>query len=229
MRADIQVRGLKNVAGVGLGSLKLPPSARLRVHRVSRTLEPGEFVPLLNTTSAGALLMTSMFVSSVTTDWEEGCIRFAPGAPAAADGGASAPPLSTGFEDYFSSAYGFMAAPNSAVGAPVFHTADAGLTHFNLERVASFPAPKFHCNGTDGECEVAAYKLHSHDPVVWQQPGASLWWRNGETRGADGARFSKCALPSTTTLIGNVTNTTVSSYVWSYEWPVSDAAQALCP
>jgi hypothetical protein len=74
--------------------------------------------------------------------------------------------------------------------AGLFHNPVAGLTHGDPDK----PGSSF---------RFSAYRFHEDDPIPFQD-GLRLVWRNGEE--LDGHRF------------GDPEVTTLTSYVWTYEW-----------
>ena len=70
--------------------------------------------------------------------------------------------LSSGTEDYFSSAFYF--------NAGTFQFAEAGLTHLNDSARASDPR----------RWQLSAYKLHEQDTLAFRD-GINVSWRNGDT------------------------------------------------
>ena len=113
------VRGLENSA-VTLGELELPPTARLRLHRVNTTLNNGELVTLAAAPAgiSGALVGTKFDANGHSDGFLEACMRFYPNAASAAK---NTTPifLSSGAEDYFLSASYFdegeFISPNSGL------------------------------------------------------------------------------------------------------------------
>jgi hypothetical protein len=74
--------------------------------------------------------------------------------------------------------------------AGLYHLPVAGLTHLDSDKPGSL-------------YRFSAYRFHEDDPIPFQH-GLRLVWRNGEELGAH--RF------------GNPQPTSITSYVWVYEW-----------
>ena len=113
------VRGIENSAVV-LGELELPPSARLKVHRVNANLSQGELITLADAPAgiSGALVGMKFDANGHNDGFLEACMRFYPSAASAAKN--STPIfLSSGAEDYFLSASYFdegeFISPNSGL------------------------------------------------------------------------------------------------------------------
>jgi hypothetical protein len=186
----IQVRGVDGIALTDvIPGIVLPPTARLRL----ATSLGVQYAPLAYMTLAdvpapasGALLMTTLWWDSESSNTIEGCVRaFTPAA--------SPFPgilLSTGFEDYYASAWGFVA---GAFTAPF-----SGVTYWT----------------SPGNLRVGAYRIHTADPLLFSD-GLRLVLRNGETRDAQGL---KCLLEVGGTPVGSPGNTTLSVYAWWYEF-----------
>jgi hypothetical protein len=154
------IRGTENLP-VMLGGVKLPDSARLKLHKVEDyTARPLEEFALCDVKGDGALYQVTMAAKglrkSANDQWKdlgymEACMR-------AYVGGAQQPlMLSSGLEDYFLGTYYFN---KGRYATPV-----AGLTHFN-------PA----------ENEFSAYRFHDEDPVFFKN-GLRLTCRCGEKIG----------------------------------------------
>ena len=79
------VRGIENSA-VTLGELELPPSARLKIHRVNTTLSNGELITLAEAPAgtSGALVGTKFDANGHSDGYLEACMRFYPSAKTAA-------------------------------------------------------------------------------------------------------------------------------------------------
>lgn len=166
------VRGVTHYP-VQLGSIHLPATARLRLHRREAIqLKPLEELEALNTQRSGMLYAVTMAASSTNFNYLEACLRAFP------NGRREPIFLSSGTEDYFLGTYYFNAGP--------YHLPIAGVTHLE-----------------PGSSKFSAYRFHEDDPIPFQR-GMRLVWRNGEELG--GHRF------------GDPKPTTVTSYVWTYEW-----------
>ena len=132
----------------------------------------------------------------------EGCFR------AVIDGDEKTTFLSSGFEDFFLSAYYF--------DRGVFHGDSSGLTY----------------KSTD-QGHIVAYKFFENDPLYFRN-STKLIWRNWETAGGtDGCPYKFSAAPTDvnepskpvthfnsdgTLMVDNAFIATVNSYVWVYEW-----------
>src|SRR5271157_2146420 len=154
------IRGTENLP-VMLGGVKLPDSARLKLHKVEDyTARPFEEFALCDVKGNGALYQVTMAAKglrkSAKDQWKdlsymEACMR------AYVGGAKQALMLSSGLEDYFLGTYYFN---KGRYATPV-----AGLTHFN-------PA----------ENEFSAYRFHEEDPVFFKN-GLRLTCRCGEKIG----------------------------------------------
>lgn len=102
-------RGTEGETAVALGTRTLPASARLRLHRQdSVEVAPLGFLPLLETHSAGAVLMATLSVSAHAEQFLEGEVRLNTSGTARAScsyGICSSLTLSSGTEDYFLGTY----------------------------------------------------------------------------------------------------------------------------
>jgi hypothetical protein len=81
----VVAQGIENSA-VTLGELELPPTARLKIHRVNTTLNNGELVTLAAAPAgiSGALVGTKFDANGHSDGFLEACMRFYPtGADAA--------------------------------------------------------------------------------------------------------------------------------------------------
>ncbi|QEH34151.1 hypothetical protein OJF2_26860 [Aquisphaera giovannonii] len=170
------VRGLTDYP-VRLGGITLPPSARLKLHRLDKVrAEPLKDVTIADTPARGLLYAVTFEAISDNFNYLEACLRAYPN-------GAKEPVwMSSGTEDYFLGTYYF--------NAGLYHNPVAGLTHCDPDRPGS-------------SYRFSAYRFHEDDPVPFQE-GLRLVWRNGEE--LDGHRY------------GDPKPTTLTSYVWTYEW-----------
>jgi len=150
------VRGTEGLP-VTLGGVRLPDSARLRLHRLEgRRAKPLEEFALCETAGSGALYQVTLAARGDRPlgTWEdqayqEGCVR-------AYVGGAAKPLfLSSGLEDYFVSSGYFH-------HRKLFQTEVSGLTHIDV-----------------GKNRFAAYRFHDRDPVFFRD-GLRLTLRCGE-------------------------------------------------
>lgn len=123
------VRGCENLP-VMVGAQTLPPSARLRLHKIEgRVFQPLDWVPLLDIpTGQGLVLLVALAAKSSSYKFWEGCMHmyspYAQPFPGTL--------LSTGTEDYFDSAFGFDTGR--------FHGPVSGCTH----RKGGMPGPLGH-------------------------------------------------------------------------------------
>jgi len=97
--------------------------------------------------------------------------------------------ISSGTEDYFQSAFYFDAGS--------FRLPEAGLTHRN-----------------DTAGQLSAYKVHNMDSFFFSSGGFQLTWRNGDAW--DPKTGLKCVEEGK--INGDPQNSTVTTYVWVYEW-----------
>jgi hypothetical protein len=150
------IRGTKNLP-VFLGGVKLPDSARLKLHRIEgHRAKPLEEFTIAESKGSGALYQVFLAAQGEKPlgTWEdqayqEGCVR-------AYFGGSKEPTfLSSGLEDYFVSSGYFH-------HRKLFQTAVSGLTHIDVEKN-----------------RFAAYRFHDADPVFFQG-GLRLTLRCGE-------------------------------------------------
>ncbi len=136
---------------VRIAGVHLPTNARLKLYkRENMTVARLKEFSLMETRSAGAMLLVTMAASSPNWNFMESCIR-------AYFNGAKTPEfLSSGLEDYFCGTYYFASGK--------FHTPISGLTH--LAR-----------NGNAHQ--FSAYRFHDTDPLFFQK-GLRLTARCGE-------------------------------------------------
>jgi hypothetical protein len=155
------VRGSEGLE-VELGGVKLPPQARLKLHRLeSHTAKPLEEFSLCNLQGSGALYQVTIAAKGLEDhgDWTslsflEACMR------AYIDGRPEPMLLSSGLEDYFLGTYYFNRGR--------YANDIAGLTHFDA-KAQSF----------------SAYRFHDEDPIFFNR-GLRLTCRCGETE--DGSK-----------------------------------------
>lgn len=146
-------RGVENLP-VYLGSIQLPPKARLRLQVHNDTpLDPLQMIELAQSPGAGALYQVTLAVASANCNFLEAMLR------AYINGAKDPLLLSSGTEDYFLGTYYF--------NRGMYHLPLAGLTHKDA------PAA--------GPCRFSAYRFHDEDPIIFQK-GLRLVWRNGEEK-----------------------------------------------
>ena len=191
------VRGCEDMP-VAVGSLTLPPTARLRLHKIESTVfQPLDWVNIVDLPSGdGLVYMTAITANSSTNNFWEGCYHLYTPHEQAFPGTL----LSTGMEDFFDSAYGFHAGP--------YRFPVSGCTH----------------RQTDGDgIAVSAYRYHEEDPIAFSG-GVRFVWRIGDlinTVDAEHADSPKCYIDKqgpNDRVVGNPKPTTVSSYAWVYSW-----------
>jgi hypothetical protein len=102
--------------------------------------------------------------------------------------------LGTGTEDFYDSAYYFYK-------APYFRIPYAGLTHHSYE-------------GTT--VKWSAFRLHTVDPITFRN-GVKYTWRNGEATAKPDWQY-KCVLETGGYPVGNPTQSTLTTYSWTYVW-----------
>lgn len=150
------IRGAEGLP-VTLGGVRLPETARLRLHRLeTHRAEPLEEFAILDVPGDGALYLVTLAVQGerLSGTWEdqsyqEGCVR-------AYVGGSRRPLfLASGLEDYFVSSGYFH-------HRKLFQTAVSGLTHLDVDKN-----------------RFAAYRFHDDDPVFYRD-GLRLTLRCGE-------------------------------------------------
>jgi len=180
-----QIRITQNYPIIIVG-VTLPPQAKLvQYATVNQTLPRLEFIDFVNTNTTGLVYMHFFQGESTSPNFMEGCYR-------AFYGGNTVQSLiSTGFEDYYQSAYYFAAGP--------YRQAGVGATVVSIEK----PYTK-----------ISGYKVHETDPLWFAPGGFRLTWRNGDTQSKAGL---KCMDPDGA-VVGNPANTTVTSFTWVYEW-----------
>ncbi len=157
------IRGTENLP-VELGGVKLPDTARLRLHKLENyTAKPLEEFSLCDVRGNGALYQVTLAAKGLRTlpeernRWQD--LSFMEACMRAYIGGARQPlMLSSGLEDYFLGTYYFNC---GRYATPV-----AGLTHFDKAKN-----------------EFSAYRFHENDPVFFQN-GLRLTCRCGEKIGA---------------------------------------------
>jgi hypothetical protein len=182
-------RGITN-ATVSIGRYLLPPQAKLRLYKNELvSVQPLQFLDIYRSRPGlrgGAILQVTFVGVSGNYNFLEGCFR------------AYIPPtatkmtylLSSGTEDYFQSGWYFNAGK--------FYFEGAGCTHL------------------DNSNTVAAYKVHTDDPLFFNAKGFRMAWRNGDT--GDPATGQKCINDNSTLIVGNPTTSYLTTYAWVYEW-----------
>ncbi len=150
------IRGTEGLPVI-VGGVRLPTTARLRLHRLeARKAIPLEEFPLCEVPGNGALYLVTLCAQGgqPSGTWEdqsyqEGCVR-------AYFGGSTRPTfLSSGLEDYFVSSGYFH-------HRKLFQTEVSGLTHIDVAKN-----------------RFAAYRFHDDDPIFFQG-GMKLTLRCGE-------------------------------------------------
>jgi len=174
-----------------LRGMNLPKSARLRLFKYSAENQPLDYVTLAAADKgAGMVYQTTLAVQSANLNFLEGCYRMYTSRDMTYPGVL----LSSGTEDFFSSAYYFDAGQ--------YRLPESGLSHMNY---------------TDGT--FSAYRFLDRDPVAFHG-GFSLVWRVGDTQ--DPATGLKCTLQSGGNPVGSPQVSNVTAYTWVYVWDESD-------
>ena len=180
-----------------IGGFTLPPTARLVQSRLlARLYRPLEWVTLVDLPNATGLLFAHVLQASSAN------LNFLEGCYHGYTPHSAPFPgliLSSGTEDFFSSADYF--------DGGLFHFDHAGLTHFTLN---------------SSSVRLSAYRVHELDPVMFSG-GFRLVWRVGDV--VDEKGF-KCIVDGGGTVVGSPQVTEVTSYAWSYVWPVKGESEA---
>ena len=173
-----------------IGGFTLPVTARLTQSRIqSQLYNPLDWVTLADLPSASGLLFAHVLqAESTNLYFLEGCYHAYTPYKTAFPGLL----LSTGTEDYFSSADYF--------DGGIYHFDHAGLTHFTV-------------NSTT--VRMSSYRLHELDPVLFNG-GIRLVWRIGDVIDENGF---KCIVDQGGVVVSSPNVTRVTSYVWTYVWP----------
>jgi len=181
-----QIRISENVPIV-ISGVPLPPTARLVQYAyVNLNMSRLQFIDFVNTSNNGLVYMHFFQGQSTSPNFMEGCYR-------AFYGGSSDQSLiSTGFEDYYQSAYYFAAGTYREPGV--------GATVVNIGKTKTY---------------IAGYKIHESDPLWFSAGGFRFVWRNGETTNAKTGL--KCMDPNGP-VNGNPQSTVITSFTWTYEW-----------
>ena len=147
------LRGCENLP-VDVGSLTLPTTARLHLHRIeNKVFQPLDWVPIVDLdTGDGLVYMTAIAANSTSANFWEGCYHLH--SPHAEPFPGTV--LSTGMEDFFDSSYGFSGG--------VFHQPVSGCTHRE---------------GKGGGMALSAYRFHEEDPIAFSG-GVKFLWRVGD-------------------------------------------------
>jgi len=181
-----QIRITENMPII-LSGVPLPPQARLVQYNYQNiNMSRLEFIDWVNTNNSGAVYMHFFQGESTSPNFMEGCYRAFYG------GSTNQSLISTGFEDYYQSAYYFAAGPYRQPGV--------GATVVNIQTA---------------QTQISGYKIHETDPLWFKSGGFRLVWRNGDTQSA--ATGQKCMDPNGP-VVGNPSSTLVSSATWVYEW-----------
>ncbi len=132
------IRGVEGLS-VELGGVRLPDTARLRLHKLEEhTAQTLEEFALCDTSSAGALYQVTVAAHAARHTFLESCVR------AYLNGAAEPLLLSSGLEDYFLGTYFF--------NRGMYHTDVAGLTHLDK-----------------GDHSFSAYRFHEEDPIFFEK------------------------------------------------------------
>jgi len=175
--------------------IPLPPKARLQLLKYQGTVKPMDYVPLAHKDKGrGFILQTSLAVRSDNLNFLEGCYRVY----TTKQMGYPGLLLSSGTEDFYSSAYYFNAGK--------YRAPESGLTHMNTT-----------------ENTFSAYRFLDRDPVVFTD-GMTLVWRNGDAW--DPATGQKCTLESGGTVVGSPGNSDILAYTWVYVWDETEESNA---
>lgn len=149
------IRGTENLP-VTLGGVRLPETARLKLHKLENYLaKPYEEFALCDVSGAGALYQVTMAADGQrdSGDWKD--ISYLEAIMRAYFDGAATPTLlSSGLEDYFLGTYYFNRGR--------YANALAGLTHLDTKKNT-----------------FSAYRFHDADPIFFQK-GLRLTCRCGE-------------------------------------------------
>jgi len=166
----------------------LPAYAKLVQYSFDVTLQTLDFIKFVDTSNNGLVYMHFFQGSSLSPNFMEGCYRVYK------QNSQTQNLLSTGFEDYYQSAYYFHAGP--------YHFPSAGCTHRDIK--------------THGEItEISGYKIHTTDPLFFTSGGFKLVWRNGDTM--SNSTKLKCSDPNGP-VVGKPASTDLIAHTWVYEW-----------
>ena len=188
---------------IAVGDVTLPPTARLKLHRLNTTTENLQLVTLVDIPAgtAGAVLNLKFDAAGASYGYLEACMRYY------ADGAAEPQFLSSGAEDYFLSAYYFNEGQ--------FKTPNSGLTYYDK-------------HGT-----LSAYKTHDRDPLFFNDGLRMVFRNMEDTVGcgntshcpnqycAPGAAAVDQPTPNTAEVQEQAPEVTAqyTTLVWVYEWP----------
>ena len=185
------VRGTEGMKYFQIGDVVVPETARMKLIKTDTTLDPLEFVDLINLKSGtrGMLFQSTLQVeSSQNFNFMEGCFHFYDDKYTSFPGML----LSTGMEDYYDSAFYFDGGN--------FHAPVAGSSH----------------KTQDGDVtRWSGYRFHEMDPIVFND-GMRFQWRNGDV--TDPTTGLKCTLSQGGTVIGSPQKSHIQAYAWVYLW-----------
>jgi hypothetical protein len=198
---------------IALGDVTLPPTARLKLHRLNTSTTALQLVTLVDIPSgtAGAVLNLKFDAAGASYGYLEACMRFFP------DQATEPLFLSSGAEDYFLSAYYFNEGQ--------FKTPNSGLTYYDKK-------------GT-----LSAYKTHDRDPLFFNDGLKMVFRNTEDTTGCGDTTHCPnqyCAPgaapdPSVPLLARGArdaggapeqapdVDADYNTLVWVYEWPAASA------
>jgi len=181
-----QIRITQNIPII-IGGVTLPPQARLVQYAyVNLNLSRLDFINFVNTSNNGVVYMHFFQGESTSPNFMEGCYRVSYGTSNTQS------LISTGFEDYYQSAYYFAAGTYREPGV--------GATVVNIGKTNT---------------QISAYKIHETDSLWFPAGGFRLIWRNGDTSSRSNGQ--KCIDPLGP-VVGNPSSTVITSFTWVYEW-----------
>jgi hypothetical protein len=201
------IRGVESYP-IALGDVTLPPTARLKLHRLNTSTTSLQLVTLVDIPAgtAGAVVNLKFDAAGQNMGYLEACMRYFP------DQQTEPLFLSSGAEDYFLSAYYFDEGQ--------FKTPNSGLTYY------------------DGKGTLSAYKTHDRDPLFFNDGLKMVFRNSEDTTGCGDSNHCPnqyCppgAAPDTSVpLLGHAAtaadeddhspdvNADYNTLVWVYEWP----------
>ena len=192
------VRGLENYKFT-IGDIPVPTTARLKLIKTNVTLQPLEFVDLVNIQHGSGMLFFNndasiqskhKFSGRLFSFLQSKICRLAWHVN-----------VCTGTEDYYDSAYYF---DGGEYHMPVseYHMPVSGFTNY-------IPAT---ANTT---AKWSAYRFHEMDPIVFSQ-GMRFQWRNGDMENT--ATGKKTLSKSGGTIVGSPVESELFSLMWVYQW-----------